>query len=436
METLSSPQIADVLARLFAEAQVADGPLYAEWSQALQVDGEEMARLMAREAQDYRAVYRDFAGNFLNVSAEFGQFLYICARARRARHIVEFGTSFGVSTIHLAAALRDGGGGRMVSTELEPAKAERAQQNLSDAGLADVVDIRVGDALETLQDGIDDGIDLVLLDGAWSLYLPVLRILESRLTPGALVIAENAVDESGDYLTYVRDPGADTARCRCRSSPVAATRCPSTSPDAAPPDRPARRQENLLRTPVRYRGSRLVLRGSTGGRDRPAAAERGLGERQCRENVACGDEQTPPVHPAQVWFGLRGEIDDEEDRTDEPEHERHQLDPQVDPQRGHRRTVSPGGGPGVNGTAVAYRRGSRRERLALEDAAAAPARRGAEEESSTHASNHAHRARRGDAGGGGRSGGGHRRRPHLYCDRFRRRHVRSDESGIAALRPQ
>ena len=96
----------------------------------------------------------------------------------------------------------------MVSTELEPAKAERAQQNLSDAGLADVVDIRVGDALETLQDGIDDGIDLVLLDGAWSLYLPVLRILESRLAPGALVIAENAVDESGDYLTYVRDPGS------------------------------------------------------------------------------------------------------------------------------------------------------------------------------------------------------------------------------------
>ena len=208
METLSSPQIADVLARLFAEAQVADGPLYAEWSQALQVDGEEMARLMAREAQDYRGVYRDFAGNFLNVSAEFGQFLYICARARRARHIVEFGTSFGVSTIHLAAALRDGGGGRMVSTELEPAKAERAQQNLSDAGLAEVVDIRVGDALETLQDGIDDGIDLVLLDGAWSLYLPVLRILESRLAPGALVIAENAVDESGDYLTYVRNPAS------------------------------------------------------------------------------------------------------------------------------------------------------------------------------------------------------------------------------------
>lgn len=205
MDTLSSPQVTDVLARLFAEAQVADGPLYAEWSEALQGNGEDMARLMAQEAQDYRGVYREFAGNYLNVSAEFGQFLYVCARARCARHIVEFGTSFGISTIYLAAALRDGGGGRMVSTELEPTKAERAQGNLADAGLADVVDIRVGDALETLRNGIDDGIDLVLLDGAWSLYLPVLQIVEPRLAPGALVIAENAVDESGDYLTYVRN---------------------------------------------------------------------------------------------------------------------------------------------------------------------------------------------------------------------------------------
>lgn len=207
MDTLDSPPVADVLARLFTEAQVADGPLHAELSEAMRDNSEEISRMMAREAQDYRGVYREFAGNFLNVSAEFGRFLYACARARRARRIVEFGTSFGISTIHLAVALRDSGGGRMVSTELEPSKAERAQANLTDAGLADIVDIRVGDALETLRDGIDDGIDLVLLDGAWILYLPVLKILESRLAPGALVIAENAIDSSGDYLTYVRNPG-------------------------------------------------------------------------------------------------------------------------------------------------------------------------------------------------------------------------------------
>jgi len=214
VDTLTSSPVADVLDRLFAESQIADAPLQDQWAQALQDNSDEIVELMEREKADYRSVYREFAEHYLNVSAEFGRFLYICARARQARLIVEFGTSFGVSTIHLAAALRDGGAGRLISTELEPAKAARAQQNVAEAGLADFVDIRVGDALETLRGGfaddrgdhIDGGIDLVLLDGAWSLYLPVLKTLESQLLPGALVIAENAVDESGDYLTYVRNP--------------------------------------------------------------------------------------------------------------------------------------------------------------------------------------------------------------------------------------
>lgn len=207
MDTLTSPPVADVLNRLFAEAQAADGSLEAQWADALADNGEEIAKLLAREAADYKAVYREFADNYLNVSAEFGRFLYICARARQAKRIVEFGTSFGISTIHLAAAVRDGGGGHLISTELEPTKAGRAQDNLDAAGLADVVEIRIGDALETLRDDVGGQVDLVLLDGAWSLYLPVLRLLETRLAPGALVIAENAVDETGDYLTYVRNPG-------------------------------------------------------------------------------------------------------------------------------------------------------------------------------------------------------------------------------------
>ena len=65
------------------------------------------------------------------------------------------------------------------------------------------MDIRQGDALETLKDIVGD-IDLVLIDGAWSLYLPVLKLLEPRLRPGAVVLAENAFDE--DYLGYIRDP--------------------------------------------------------------------------------------------------------------------------------------------------------------------------------------------------------------------------------------
>ncbi|HET6735610.1 O-methyltransferase [Mycobacterium sp.] len=206
MDTLTSTPVADVLARLFAEAQAADGPLQAQWLAAFQDRSDSLTELLAQEATDYKGVYHEFADNFLNVSPEFGRFLYVCARSRQAKRIVEFGTSFGISTIHLAVALRDGGGGQLITTELEQTKARRAQENLSAAGLDDLVDIRVGDALETLREGVGDGVDLVLLDGAWSLYLPVLKLVEPHLNAGALVIGENAIEESSEYLTYVRNP--------------------------------------------------------------------------------------------------------------------------------------------------------------------------------------------------------------------------------------
>jgi predicted O-methyltransferase YrrM len=206
MDTLTSSPVADVLARLFDEAQRADGPLEARFAGEGGDRSEIVAQLLAAEAADYKGLYHGFAHNFLNVSANFGRFLYICTRATRAKRVVEFGTSFGISTIYLAVALRDGGGGRLIGTELEAAKAQRARKNLDAAGLADLVDIRVGDALETLREGVGDNVDLVLLDGAFSLYLPVLKLLEPHLSPGALVIAENAIDESVAYLDYVRNP--------------------------------------------------------------------------------------------------------------------------------------------------------------------------------------------------------------------------------------
>src|SRR5215472_18116569 len=172
MDSLTTGPVAAGFRRLYQKAESGDRPLLERYRDR-DVAWEE---LLKAEARDYRAVYRTYANNFLNVSADFGRFLYMCARARKAKQIVEFGTSFGISTIHLACALRDGGGGRLIGTELEPEKAQRAHQNLDDAGLADLVEIRVGDALETLQIGIDGEIDLLLLDGAVSLYLPVLKL--------------------------------------------------------------------------------------------------------------------------------------------------------------------------------------------------------------------------------------------------------------------
>ncbi len=158
---------------------------------------------LAKERADYRAVYRSCAASFLAVSPTFGRFLYMIARARRATRIVEFGTSMGISAIYLAAALRDNGGGHLIGTELESAKVGRARTNLDAAGLANLVDIREGDALQTLRD-VGGEVDLLLIDGALSLYLPVLKLIEPRLKPGAVILGENAFDQG--YLDYVRDP--------------------------------------------------------------------------------------------------------------------------------------------------------------------------------------------------------------------------------------
>jgi predicted O-methyltransferase YrrM len=206
MDSLTTAPIADLLKQLFQKAEAADQPL--SLSEAFSSEGKESSperikTFLEDEAKDYKAVYQTYVGNYLNVSPEFGKFLYMCARTRKAKRIVEFGTSFGISAIHLACALRDGGGGQLIGTELEATKAAAARESLDTAGLADLVDIRVGDALETLKDGIEGDVDLVHLDGAFSLYLPVLKLLEPHLKAGALVIGENSF---GGYIDYVRDP--------------------------------------------------------------------------------------------------------------------------------------------------------------------------------------------------------------------------------------
>lgn len=206
MDSLTTNPVAETLEHLFVEAEETDRPLMSEMSDESASVSAALNGILEAEEQDYQGLYRQHAEHFMSISPEFGRFLYLCARACGARHVVEFGTSFGISTICLAAAVRDNGGGRLISTELESTKAERAEQNLHSAGMADLVEIRVGDALETLRDGINEAIDLVLLDGAFTLYRPVLDLLEPHLRGGALVIGENAVEEAGDYLDYVRDP--------------------------------------------------------------------------------------------------------------------------------------------------------------------------------------------------------------------------------------
>ena len=199
MNTLITAPVAPLLERLFAEADEAASAMRA---MAAQLPEGELARLM-RSKTDYIDFYSRMKDLPLPVSRETGTLLYMLARSGGARSIVEFGTSLGISTLHLAAALRDNGGGRLVTCEFEPGKVERARANLVAGGLADLVEIRQGDALQTLRADLPATIDLVLLDGAKALYPEVLALLADRLRPGALVIADNA-DHSPDYLAQVR----------------------------------------------------------------------------------------------------------------------------------------------------------------------------------------------------------------------------------------
>lgn len=140
------------------------------------------------------------------MSRETGALLYMLARAGGARAIVEFGTSFGLSTLCLASALRDNGGGLLVTSEFEPSKVARARANLEAGGLIDLVDVREGDALTTLAHGLPDVVDLLLLDGAKALYPDILALVEPSLRPGAVIVADNA-DFCPAYLERVRAPG-------------------------------------------------------------------------------------------------------------------------------------------------------------------------------------------------------------------------------------
>ncbi|WP_407181121.1 O-methyltransferase [Bradyrhizobium sp. STM 3562] len=201
MTTLTTAPLGPLLDRLFEEADAASAQTD---SAVADLSDQERARLM-RSKTDYRELYGRLRNAPLAVSRETGALLYMLARSSRARTIVEFGTSFGISTLHLAAALRDNGGGRLITSEFEPSKVARARDHLTAGGLIDLVEIREGDALQTLSVDLPDTVDLLLLDGAKALYPEILSLVESRLQPGAFVVADNA-DYSPDYLACVRSP--------------------------------------------------------------------------------------------------------------------------------------------------------------------------------------------------------------------------------------
>ncbi len=145
----------------------------------------------------------DMKDAYIAITREQGEFVYDLLLKHQAKHIVEFGTSFGISTLYLGAAAQVTGG-HVITTELLPEKCRVARENFADAGLQDFIEVREGDALETLQD-VEPGIDFLLMDGWNDLYLPLMKILEPKLAPGALIYTDNASFASArPFLNYLK----------------------------------------------------------------------------------------------------------------------------------------------------------------------------------------------------------------------------------------
>jgi predicted O-methyltransferase YrrM len=157
---------------------------------------------------DWQDMFARTKDLYLPLEAEQGGLLYVAARATGARRIAEYGTSFGVSTLYLAAAVRDNGEGTVIGSELLPEKAAVARANFAEAGLGEFIDLRVGDARETLKD-CGGPLDLVVLDGWKDIELDVLRILQPQLRRGALVFTDNIFTFPADtqgQREYMADP--------------------------------------------------------------------------------------------------------------------------------------------------------------------------------------------------------------------------------------
>jgi predicted O-methyltransferase YrrM len=148
-----------------------------------------------------------FAEYGFSIHPDQGDLIYLLCRGMRAKRVVDFATSIGMSALYFAAAMRDNGGGLVIGSELVQAKVDTARANLAEAGLADFADIRLGDARETLRD-LGGPIDFALIDG-WpqpdgpSLARTVIEIVAPQLRVGGYVLNDNA---EPDFLEYIRDP--------------------------------------------------------------------------------------------------------------------------------------------------------------------------------------------------------------------------------------
>jgi predicted O-methyltransferase YrrM len=201
LAVIADPRVRATLERLHVLAERGEKRLWLRFAPLL-------PRLLLGRTLPWSRLEHRLDDEFIALGRHQGVYCYLLARALGARNVVEFGTSFGISTIYLACAVRDNGGGRVIGTERVAAKADRARAHLEEAGLAEFVEIRGGNAPDSLAE-LPEPVDFLLNDGFPRYALPVLQAVAPRMRRGAVVVSDNVAifpADHGDYVAWVRDP--------------------------------------------------------------------------------------------------------------------------------------------------------------------------------------------------------------------------------------
>jgi predicted O-methyltransferase YrrM len=165
-----------------------------------------LARLEAEDADERaRGVPREERAR--QVARTTGQFLFAFVAPQTDCEVLEIGGSRGYSSIWLGAGVRYLGG-RVLSLENDPAKAEAWRRNVAEAGLEDWVELIEGDALETVR-GIADVFDVVFLDAEKEQYEELFQHARKKLEPGAVVIADNVLSHEDVLGAYSKARQSD-----------------------------------------------------------------------------------------------------------------------------------------------------------------------------------------------------------------------------------
>jgi predicted O-methyltransferase YrrM len=152
--------------------------------------------------------HRYFADKLVALEPAKAEFCWLVCRALKATRIVEVGTSYGVSTLYLADAVRANGGGRVVATEYEPAKCASAREHFAEGGLEAFIDLREGDLRETLK-ALEGPVDFVLMDIWTEMVVPALTLIGPKLRPGSVIVADNTESSRrgyGAFFDWLADP--------------------------------------------------------------------------------------------------------------------------------------------------------------------------------------------------------------------------------------